>query len=31
MAKYKCPKCGMEYDKPGLCEMDKTKLVEIKG
>src|SRR3989338_8358168 len=29
MVKYKCPKCGMEYDHPGKCEMDGTKLVKI--
>src|SRR3989338_1676531 len=29
MAKYKCPKCGMEYDKPGKCTMDGTKLVKV--
>ena len=28
MAKYKCPKCGMELDKPGNCTMDGAKLVE---
>jgi Cu2+-exporting ATPase len=28
MAKYKCPKCGMEFDKPGKCTMDGTELVE---
>lgn len=29
MNKYKCPKCGMEYDKPGKCTMDGATLVEI--
>ena len=29
MGIYKCPKCGMVYDKPGICEMDGTKLVEV--
>ena len=29
MTRYKCPKCGMEYDKPGKCAMDGTKLVKI--
>jgi Cu2+-exporting ATPase len=28
MKKYKCPKCGMEYDKPGKCSMDGTTLVK---
>jgi len=28
MEKYKCPKCGMEYDKPGKCTMDGTKLIK---
>ncbi|MBR9691572.1 copper-translocating P-type ATPase [Candidatus Woesearchaeota archaeon] len=28
MEKYKCPKCGMEYDKPGKCTMDGAELVE---
>ncbi len=28
MKKYKCPKCGMEYDSPGKCEMDGAELVE---
>lgn len=28
--KYKCPKCGMVYDKPGKCTMDGEKLVETK-
>lgn len=27
--KYKCPKCGMEYDKPGKCTMDGTMLVKM--
>ncbi|MCF6277058.1 MAG: copper-translocating P-type ATPase [Candidatus Magasanikbacteria bacterium] len=31
MKKYKCPKCKMEYSKPGKCEMDGTKLVKMKG
>jgi len=30
MAKYRCPKCGMEYDASGKCEMDGTELEEIK-
>ncbi len=30
MKKYKCPKCGMEYDKPGKCSMDGAVLFEIK-
>ena len=25
--KYKCPKCGMEFDKPGKCTMCKVELV----
>ena len=29
MNKYKCPKCGMEYDKPGKCTMDGAKLVKM--
>jgi len=29
MAKYKCPECGMEYDKPGKCTMDGATLVKI--
>ncbi len=29
MSKYKCPKCGMEYDAEGKCEMDGAKLVKI--
>lgn len=29
MPKYKCPKCGMEYDKPGECTMDFTRLVKM--
>ena len=29
MKKYKCPKCGMEYDKPGKCTMDGATLVKI--
>jgi Cu2+-exporting ATPase len=27
MSKYKCPECGMEYDKPGKCAMDGATLV----
>ena len=30
MKKYKCPKCGMNYDKPGKCTMDGATLVEVK-
>ncbi len=30
MMKYRCPKCGMEYDKPGKCTMDGARLVKIK-
>lgn len=30
MKKYKCPKCGMQYSKPGKCTMDATTLVKIK-
>ena len=26
--KYICPKCGMEYDKPGKCTMDGARLIE---
>jgi len=29
MKKYKCPKCGMMYDKPGKCTMDGAKLVKV--
>src|SRR3989344_1997714 len=29
MTKYKCPKCGMIYDKLGKCTMDGTKLVKV--
>jgi P-type Cu2+ transporter len=29
MNKYKCPKCGMEYDNPGKCTMDGAKLVKM--
>jgi len=29
MLKYKCPKCGMKYDKPGKCTMDDAKLIKI--
>lgn len=28
MAKYKCPKCGMEYDKSGKCTMDDAILIK---
>jgi len=28
MAKYECPKCGMEFDKPGKCTMDGATLVK---
>ena len=28
MKKYKCPKCGMEYDKLGKCSMDGATLVK---
>ena len=28
MAKYKCPKCGMEFDKPGKCTMCNVPLEE---
>jgi Cu2+-exporting ATPase len=31
MAKYKCPKCGMEYDKPGKCTMDGATLAKVGG
>lgn len=30
MKKYKCPKCGMEYDKSGKCTMDGATLIETK-
>ncbi|MCK5084158.1 MAG: heavy metal translocating P-type ATPase, partial [Candidatus Pacebacteria bacterium] len=30
MTKYKCPKCGMEYDESGKCTMDDTTLIEVK-
>jgi P-type Cu2+ transporter len=30
MSVYKCPKCGMEYDKSGKCTMDGQTLVEVK-
>lgn len=30
MKEYKCPKCGMEFDKPGKCTMDGAKLVKVK-
>ena len=29
MKRYKCPECGMEYDRPGKCSMDGATLVEI--
>jgi len=29
MVKYKCPKCGMEYDQPGKCTMDGAKLSKM--
>ena len=29
MTKYKCPKCEMEYDKPGKCAMDGVTLVVV--
>ncbi|MFH1668988.1 MAG: heavy metal translocating P-type ATPase [Candidatus Woesearchaeota archaeon] len=29
MARYKCPKCGMEYDKPGKCTMEGATLVKV--
>lgn len=29
MAKYKCPKCEMEYDAPGKCTMCDVDLVEV--
>lgn len=28
MAKYVCPRCGMEYEKPGKCGMCNIKLVK---
>ncbi len=28
--KYKCPSCGMEYDKSGKCDMDGVELIPIK-
>ncbi len=28
MEKYKCPKCGMKYNKPGKCSMDGATLVK---
>lgn len=31
MKKYKCPKCGMEYDNPGKCTMDGATLVKADG
>ncbi len=31
MEKYKCPECGMEYDRPGKCTMDGATLVEMTG
>jgi Cu2+-exporting ATPase len=30
ITKYKCPKCGMEYNKPGKCTMDGATLVKVK-
>jgi hypothetical protein len=27
---WECPKCGMDYDGPGECAMDHSKLVETK-
>lgn len=30
MAKYKCPKCGMESDKPGKCPVCDVDLEEVK-
>ena len=30
MAKYKCPKCGMESEEPGTCEMCNVELEEVK-
>ncbi|MCJ7656356.1 MAG: heavy metal translocating P-type ATPase, partial [Candidatus Atribacteria bacterium] len=30
MARYKCPKCKMEYDAPGKCDMCKVTLERIK-
>lgn len=29
MKKYKCPKCGMEFNKPGRCTMCNIDLVEV--
>lgn len=26
---YRCPRCGMTYDKPGVCPMDNTKLEKV--
>lgn len=31
MAKYKCPKCGMEYGQPGKCAMDGAALAKIEA
>ncbi|AEA33715.1 copper-translocating P-type ATPase [Hippea maritima] len=31
MSKYKCPKCGMEYDAPGKCEMDGAELIRVES
>jgi Cu2+-exporting ATPase len=31
MPRYKCPKCGMEFDKPGMCTMCNVELEEVKG
>jgi len=30
MTKYECPKCGMEFDAPGNCEMCDVKLEKTK-
>lgn len=30
MAKYRCPKCSMEYDAPGKCKMCNVELEEVK-
>jgi rubrerythrin len=27
---WECPKCGMDYDRAGVCEMDSTALVETR-
>ena len=26
---YRCPRCGMTYDKPGVCPMDNAPLVKV--